>query len=276
MCNTTRSRSMIHVVTVPAGSSSYAEIGQRHAMRMAQLFQARLRVAMIWGTEDTEGANAGDVNWEARADKEVERISREAGNSDILVERSLRGEGLLMGLLAEARETDLLVLGLPECPTGDEPVCKAIRHNELPVLHKAECLILVVYRDPAPIQSVLVDYHGGSEGKAALRAAGELAIRASAAVTVLSIDQARDNAGMLAASGKRYLAGFGISAINTIERLGEPDSETEVLHAAESIGADLVVVGGERHGLLGWLLRGVGTHPEEISAALGRPVLIAR
>ena len=43
---------MIHVVTVPAGNSSYAKIGQRHAMRMAQLFQTRLRVAMISGASN--------------------------------------------------------------------------------------------------------------------------------------------------------------------------------------------------------------------------------
>ena len=200
---------MIHVVTVLAGTSSYAQIAQRHAVRMAQLFHARLRVATVWEPE-----SAGKPRRWARRGRplpttEVERISREAGNADILVEKSLRGEGLPDGLLAEARESDLLVVGLPECPTGEELVCRAIRHDEMPLLHKAECLVLVAYRDPAPIQSVLVDYPGGTEGKAALRAAGEVAIRTSAAVTVLSVNGSRENAEMLTSSARRYLEGFG-------------------------------------------------------------------
>lgn len=267
---------MIHIVTVLAGDSSYAGIGQRHAIRMARVFQARLRVAVIWEPGSTQEGEASGKTLEARADDEVERIMREAGNPDIPVETSLRGDGLLKGLLAEARETDLLVLGLPECPTGDEPVCKAIRHDELPLLHNAECMVMIVYRDPEPIHNVLVDYHGGIEGKAALRVAGDVASRVSAAVTVLSIDQAREYAGMLAVSANTYLAGFGIPAITTMERLGQPGSEAEVLHAAEYAGADLVVVGGDRHGLLDWLRGRAAIHPEEISAALHRPVLIAR
>lgn len=267
---------MIHVVTVLAGDSSYARIGQRHAVRMAQMFNAKLRVALIWDSEHAQEAEEAGMTWEARADDEVRRILLEAGAAHIPAEASLRGEGLLKGLLAEARETDLLVLGLPECPTGDEPVCKAIRQGELPLLRSAECMVLFVYRDPEPIRNVLVDYHGGAEGKTALRAAGEVASRCSAAVSVLSVDQGRDNAGSFAASGKRYLGGLEIPDITTMERLGQPGSETEVLRAAEYIGADLVVVGGERHGLLEWLRGTAATHPENISAALQRPVLVAR
>lgn len=262
---------MVHVITVLAGQSDHAKTAQRHAIRMAQLFQASLRVAMIWEPED----NAGSITWEVRADKELERILLEAGSPDIQAERSLRGEGLLKGLLSEARETDLLVVGLPECAADDDLVCKVIRKQEPPLLRKAECLVLVVHRDPAPIQSVLVDYHGGVEGKAALRAAGEVAIRASAAVTVLCIDQIHEDAEMLTASGKRYLAGFGIPAITTMALLKESDSESELVHAVESAGADFVVV-GEQNGFLNTLLGKTVRHPEELSAVLHRPILMAR
>lgn len=267
---------MIHVVTVLAGTSSYARIAQKHAVKMAQLFGARLRVATVWGPESATQPQRSGRTWEALADEEVARISREAGNADMLVERSLRGEGLFDGLMAEARESDLLVVGLPECPKGDEPVCKAIRHDEMPLLHKAECLVLVVHRDPAPIKRVLVDYHGGTEGKAALRAAGEVAVRTSAAVTVLSVNGSREHAEMLTGSAKRYLEGFGLSDIASMESVGQPGSETEVFHAAESAAADFIVVSGEEHGMLDWLRGRAASQPGELSTDLHRPVLVVR
>lgn len=266
---------MIHVVTVLAGTSSYARVAQKHAAKMAQLFGARLRVATVWEPESADQPQRTGKTWETLADEEVERISRDAG-TDILVESSLRGEGLLNGLLAEARETDLLVVALPECPTGDEPVCKAIRHDEMPLLHKAECLVLVVHKDLEPIQNVLVDYHPGTEGKAALRAAGEVAMRTSAAVTVLSVNGSREHAEMLASSAKRYLAGFGISDIASIERVGQQGSESEVLKAAESAAADFVVISGDGHGMLKWLGGRADAQPEDLSASLQRPVLVVR
>lgn len=267
---------MIHVVTALAGTSNYAQIAQRHAVGMAQLFHARLRVATIWEQESPEPPYEIAGTWDSYADGEVDRISREAGGADIVVEKSMRGEGLPRGLLAEARESDLLVVGLPECPTGEEPACRAIRNDEMPLLHKAECLVLVAYRDPEPIKSVLVDYHGGTEGKAALRAAGEVASRSSAAVTVLSVNGSRENAEMLTSSAKRYLEPFGIASVTSVERLGQTGSETEVLHAAKAVEADLVVVGGDGHGMLEWLRGRAASQPEELSAALQRPVLVVR
>jgi hypothetical protein len=267
---------MIHVITVLAGTSSHDQVAQRHAIRMAQLFGARLRVATIWGPESANEPQLSGRTWETLADEEVERISRMVGDADIPVERSLRGEGLFDGLMAEARETDLLVVGLPECPKGDEPVCRAIRHDEMPLLHKAECLVLVVHRDPAPIKRVLVDYHGGTEGKAALRAAGEMAVRTSAAVTALCVNGSRENAQILTGSARRYLEGFGISGIASIVRVGQPGSETEVFHASESAGADFIVISGDGHGMLDWLRGRAASQPEELSTALHRPVLIVR
>lgn len=267
---------MIHVVTVLAGTSSYARIAQRQAVMMAKLFHARLRVATVWEPESANDPEQIDKTWETLADEEIERISRDIGTADLVVERSLRGEGLVDGLLAEARETDLLVVGLPECPKGDEPVCRAIRHDEMPLLRKAESLILVADQDPAPIHRVLVDYHGGTEGKAALRVAGEVAIRSSAAVTVLSVNGSGEYAKMLADSAKRYLKGFGLSDIASIERVGQPGSETEVLNAAKSAAADFIVVGAEGNGMLEWLRGRAASQPEDLSTDLHKPVMVAR
>jgi len=268
---------MIHTVAVLAGESDYAVAAQQHALRMAQWFQARLRVVTIREPRDTQETTTGGPSMETLAEQNVEQVSREARNDHLLVEASIRGEGLLKGLLAEARGSDLLVLGLPPQATKDaEPLLQAMRHAELPLLHKAECLILVVHQPPRPIRKILVEYQGGTEGKAALRAAGEVATRTSAAVTVLSVDADPGDAEVLAATAESYLAGFGLSSVETINRVGQSEPAMEVARAAESTEADLVVVGGERHGLLDWLRDRTTPDPEDVALSTHIPVLIAR
>jgi nucleotide-binding universal stress UspA family protein len=121
-----------------------------------------------------------------------------------------------------------------------------------------------------------VDYHGGVEGKAALRVAGEIATRAKADVTVLSTDGSRENAEVFVGSAQRYLEGFGLQEVLGIARQGQTGSETEVIRAAESSEADLVVIGGGEHGLVQWMRGHAVSQPEELTAALQRPVLVAR
>lgn len=268
---------MIHIVTVLAGESDYAEAAQQHALRMAQWFQARLRVVTSREPDDTKETTTSRQSMESFGERSVEKLSMETGNGHVLVESSVRGEGLLEGLLAEARESDLLVVGLPpDLTEGQEPLLEAVRHAELPLLHRAECMVLAVCRPPRPIRKILVDYLGGTVGKAALRTAGEVAMRASAGVTVLCVDGDPSNAGVLSATAERYLSGFGLLSVATITRVGQPESATEVARAAESTEADLVVIGGERHGLLNWLRDRSGPDPEDVALFTQIPVLVAR
>ena len=268
---------MIHTVAVLAGEAECAVAAQLHALRIAQWFGARLRVVTTSEPENTEGDAASSHFMESFGRKEVERVRLEASDGSVHVETSLRGEGVLEGLLAEARGSDLLVVGLPPDPAdGADPLLQAIRHAELPLLHKAECLVLVVRQPPGRICRILVEYQGGTVGKAALRAAGEVAMRASAAVTVLSVDGDAGDAEVLSATAERYLAGFGLSSVATMAQVGQPGSATEVALAAESTGADLVVIGGERHGILNWLSDRTTPNPEDVSLSTQVPVLIAR
>lgn len=268
---------MIHIVTVLAGESDYAEAAQEHALRMAQWFQARLRVVTTREPKDPQGPTTGRQSMESIGERAVEKLSLEARDGNVLVESSLRGEGLLEGLLAEARESDLLVVGLPPEPTeGAEHLLRAVRHAELPLLHKAECLVLVVCRPPRPIRKILVDYQGDTMGKTALRVAGEVAMRASAAVTVHCVDGDPRNAGVLSATAERYLAGFGLSSVATVMQVGQPGSATEIAQAAKSTEADLVVIGGEGHGLLNWLRDRTGPDPEDVAFFTQIPVLVVR
>jgi nucleotide-binding universal stress UspA family protein len=268
---------MIHTVAVLAGDGAYAEAAQQHALQIARWFQARVRVVTIWEPKEARGATVGGLSLESLAEMNVEKVASEARNDHVPLEASVRAEGCLKGLLAEARESDLLVVGLPLATTkAADPLLQAIRHAELPLLHKAECLILVVYQSPRPIRKIMVDYQGGIEGKTALRAAGEVALRTSAAVTVLSMDLDPGDAGVMAATAASYLGGFGLSSVETISRVGQPESAMEVVRAAESTEADLLVVGGERHGLLHWLRDRATPDPEDVALSTHIPVLIAR
>jgi nucleotide-binding universal stress UspA family protein len=214
---------------------------------------------------------------ESFGQKALAKLSLEAGDNHVQMESSIRGEGLLEALLAEARESDLLVIGLPPEPgEGTEPLLQAVRNAELPLLHKAECLVLVVCRPPRPIKRIVVDYEGGTAGKAALRAAGEVALRAAATVTVLCIDGDIRNAGCLASSAERYLEGYGLSSVAAVSQVGQKGSASEISHAAKSAEADLVVIGGEHHGLLNWLRDRTGPDPEVVATFTQIPVLVAR
>jgi len=267
---------MLHVITVLGGEGHCTQMAQSHGVRMAQLFQAKLRVVTVWESADTEELTADGRSLESRADEEVSRVLRQAGDIRISAESSLRGEGLLNGLLAEARESDLLVIGLPERASEDEPLFKVILHEETSLLHKAECLVLIVREAPHPIQKILVDYPGGLAGKAALRAAGEVAMRASASVTIHSVSGEPLVSEMLAASAERYLMGFGLSAVQGIVRQGDPSNQGEMLRAVNSMGADMLIVGGERHSLMDVLWGKATLDPEDAAMAMNIPTLIAR
>ena len=101
-------------------------------------------------------------------------------------------------------------------------------------------------------------------------------MRASASVAIHSVSGEPQVAGMLAASAERYLLGFGLSAVRGIVREGDPSNQGEMLKAVKSIGADMLIVGGERHGLMD-VLRGKATlDPEDAAMAMNIPALIAR
>lgn len=268
---------MIHTVVVLSGEGDCARAAQQHALEVARLFRARLRVLVTREPEDTQARPPSGPSMEAFAEREAANLSQDARNAGVTLETCIRGEGLLKGLLAEARENDLLVVGLPPQGTKDaDPLLQAVSHAEWPLLHRAECMVLVVHQHPQPIGRILVDYQGGTEGKDALRAAGEVAIRASAAVTVLSVDGDRSIAEALSTTAERYLAGFGLASIQAIEQVGQSGDPAEVARVAESTAADLIVIGGERHGLLNWLRDLTTADPHDVAVLTQIPVLVAR
>lgn len=267
---------MIHSIAVLAGDSSSTTAAQQHALRMARWFDARLRVVTTRERRDRKGSATAGRSMESSGAEAVEDLGLGDEAGDVQIESSIRGEGLLRGLLAEARECDLLVVGLPDGPPDPaDPLLHAGRHADGPLLHRAESLVLAVCQPPLPLTRVLVEYQGGNVGKAALRAAGEVASRANAAITILCADGDPADDG-LCASAQRYLAAFALPCEPVVERVGLLGSVTEVARAAQATNADLVVIGGERHSLLDWLTDRMGPDAVDLALFTQVPVLIAR
>ena len=260
--------SMIYSVAVTGGDSKTANIAQRHAIRMANLFQAKLRVVVTWdawNVEEAMDAGAPDDILKALVDEEMEMVSAEPGASRLRVERSVNGDGLIKGTLDAANESDLLVVGLT-----DQDM------DTLSLLRNADCMILAVHQAPVSLRRILVDYQGGLEGKAALRMAGEVASRAGAALTVLCVSGDASVAGALAATAGRYLEPYGLIEVGKIEHSGSSTSQQEAFLAVKAVDADLVVVARERHGFFTELFDRATMNPENLASEMGIPVLIAR
>ncbi|MFW6107163.1 MAG: universal stress protein [bacterium] len=268
---------MIRIVTVCAGDDTFARAAQQYALTLAKAFGARLCGVLVWEPEDVEKAREGGYgdDLEQLAQREVKELIDEARAAGLEAEARFRGEGLRKSLLAEGRESDLLVVGMPtEGVSRENRLARALLHAELPLLRKGEASLLVCCRPPASVDTVLVSYQGGVEGKAALRLGAHVAERMKANVAVLSIQGDLAQAELLAATAEQYLRAFELPAVETIERAGSPESEGEVLQAVDDAGADLIVFGDEPYGVLERFFGGATA--EKVALATETPVLIAR
>ena len=179
------------------------------------------------------------------------------------------------GLLAEARECDLLVIGMPtEGVANNDPLAETLLNHELPLLRKAESSLLIVSTEPEPVQTIVVSYEGDVAGKMALRLGGHLAEAANAAVRTLSVERDMDSAQRLATAAGRYLQAYKLASVETLARTGQPESETAVLAVAREASANLIVVGAEPYGRLERFITTVTA--ERVALTTRTPVLVAR
>ena len=147
------------------------------------------------------------------------------------------------------KETDLLVIGMPTEGTPqdegsplDDDLIEVLLREDLRLLRRSECSLLVVCRPPGSLGAILVNYQGGLEGKRALGMAGELAERTGARIVVLSIEGDAVRAAELTGTAREYLGGFDLPSVDTIEEKGVPDSEEKILERAETEGADGITI----------------------------------
>ena len=268
---------MIRTLTVCTGESDLARAAQAHAIDLARAFSARLRALHVHTpaqAEEIERANP-DVSAEELARHAFKDVLDQAAAAGIEAEGDYRGEGIPYSLIAESRETDLIVLGAPTyAETKGRPSEEEALEIGRAVLRKAESALYVVDRPPSPIKKVLVAYQGGTEGKAALRLAGHFAEAVQAVLDVISADGDMARAQMRASAAEQYLRGFQLPEVSSFEAIGRPAADTDLIETADRMEADVLVFGDEPYGFLDRFFG--DAESEEVALATERPVLIAR
>lgn len=267
---------MIRTVTTHAGDTHYTDAAQAHAISIAKALNARLRAIALWQEHGQGDAAGAETDKAGSAERKAEALAARAREEGLKASAVVREQHVLEGMLDESKSSDLLVIGLPtKAEEHGHPLVAAVMAEELPLLRKSECSVLVVSRPPRQLQNVLVNYQGGVDGKAALRIAGELAEAHKAAATVLSIHGDARQASTLTGAAANYLEGFEV--LNVLERQEVGDRESAagvILEQAASLDPDLLVLGGEPYGFWDHVLsRDTG---EELALATDLPVLIAR
>lgn len=262
---------MIRTITTQAGSSVYATAAQKYAISISKALDARLRVVAKWDEDEVPQ----NIDAPVLAQKSAEEMVAQAKEMGVdLLESDCRN---MEGVLDEARMSDLFVVGMPTDTdvANEDQLTSQIQDAERPLLHDAECSVLVVSKPlTKPLNQVMVQYQGGIEGKSALRVAGELARGCGAQVTVLSIHGDMNKASKLAHMAKSYLDGYALKQVDVADTTGVPDSWVEVKNAAQSCQADVVVFGEDPYGF--WerfLTQNTG---ERMADATDFPVLLAR
>jgi len=266
---------MIHTVSVRTGDSNYARAAQKHAGYFASWFDARLCIVEVLDPQDAETlAHAGEspeLLMETEADIAVKRTG-------VMVRRTeshFRGEGTTAGLLAESKETDLLVLGIPaDDQTNGSLIGEALVRDEIPLIRKAECSLLIVAEPPRKLGRILVNYHGGMEGKTALRLAGEIAERTAAEIVVVCIEHELPQAEIYCSTAEKYLKGFHEVQVRSIPIRDKPHSEGDILDLAHSEDAGLIIFGEEPSGFWDRFIGNV--HAENLACKTHIPLLVAR
>ncbi len=266
---------MIRTIVVSADDSNCAQVAQQHAIKLAGPIGARLRVLAAWPEDQARQLREQGEDPEALAQQKIRDIADEAKAEGVEAKGSYRAGKIIRSLLAEAREADLLVAGMPtrEQARG-HALAEALLEEELPLFRRSESMLLVVCDPPEPLETVLVNYRPGLEGKQALRVAAWLAELTCRRLAVCCIRREKSDARELAAVARRYVEAFDLEETEILERTGGPDDHNEILQAVESVGANFIVLDNESHKLYERLFR----QPSATEVALETriPVLIAR
>lgn len=265
---------MIHTITVCLDCRQQALAAQQHALRMGKFFGASVRLVHLWEGDEMQQVPDSATNPEEFTSGEIKQLIEQAREEGIVIEQSFRGEGYVKGILAEARECDLLVLAIVQDEEGGYPtIFSGALTDEPSIIRKAESSLLLVSEIPATLANVFVHYRGGLNGKAALRFAGTLAERAAANLTVLTVEGDGREGSFLASIAREYLRGFDIPELDTISRTA-PESEIELIEEAEKAEADIIIVGEAQHGIISSLFG--QDSAGRLAYATSLPVVIAR
>ncbi|MEQ1688073.1 MAG: universal stress protein [Sphingopyxis sp.] len=180
---------------------------------------------------------------QANEDALVERLSAQLGDEDVPWGIESSNSEPVDALVGSARLADCIIVSLGEpgkANPGPDVGALAVA---------ARCPVLALPRGPARLQlngKVMVAWDGSYEAANALRAAVPLLARAET-VTVVTIAEKAKSAGFPATDALSYLSRHGIHA-ELLEKAPSQLTIEELLdECAETLGADMVVMGAFGH-----------------------------
>jgi len=174
-------------------------------------------------------------------------------------------------ILAEEARTELVVLGR----TGEHAeqgggfpgstVERVLRHSIKPCL--------VVPRPTPEIRRILAAFDGSVLSSKALQQAIELALALGAPLVLLTVCEGHDTAGarQITEDGMRMVRAHECAAANLVV---SGESGAEIMHRAESLGCDLIVMSAYGEGLLREVI--LGSTTSNVLASSPIPLLLVR
>lgn len=226
---------------------------------------ARLEAGRILGLHVTEkGAQASNEKADLEAEFARRCAAAEVPGDLVFVE----GPGL-NALIDRVRWTDLMVIKL-DYPPGElasdryfNDVANLIRHSARPVLNV-----------PSRVTSMarpLLAYDGSPNAREALYVATYVAGRWKRPLAIVTIGEGERAHGETLAEARRYVTQYGVRG-TFMHRSGVVAQE--ILKAAESFGADMILMGGYGHSPVVEVM--LGSAVDEVLRKTDLPVLICR
>lgn len=224
---------------------------------------------------DTMTVTAPDAEPE-RARQRLELVQEEASPLGVKCHEVIRqGADPIRAVIEAARDADsqLLVIGRtpPKGPAGE----RKTGPHATRLIDEAPGHVLVVPKDARPPrQRILVGYDANPSSQPALEIAGQLAKALKLPVTLVSVvKEGSPAAAVLAELASEAATSLRLEGIDADTRIVPGTPASVMLEAAESLGADLVIL-GKRQGGLSRLLPGSAT--DLLIGAAKWPVLIAK
>jgi len=212
---------------------------------------------------------------EAHAREALKSFIDEAGESAEVTTR--RASNPAEGIVNAAGELSADLIVVAESDKGDL-TRMMLGDTTTKVIGRASCSVLVVPRSAHLWDKrILLATDGSPHSEAAAELAGHFAAQADLPVNVVSVvtsshnDESHQEAERAVAAAVERLTGMGLRADGLVEE-GRPDEA--IVKAAESAGADLIVVGS--HGRTGLTKILLGSVAERVIGHAACPVLVVK
>ncbi len=267
---------MIHSISVRTSDSPWSVAAQEHALRFAAAFNADIVSAGIW-KQDTEHGIPGNEDIRDIIKRPVEGFAERVRETGLNAETFYFEKGIFEGLDQLSRETDLLVLGIPDSQHSDleNSFLRLLGIHFLSILNEARSTVLAVKKTPDHLRNILIHNPGGLEGRHALRLGGMIAEKFEAGVHVLVQHTGIEESFCPEIDiSRKYLSHFDIRISEVTETTAPAHDPGGIMERFHELNPDLIVIGEDPRGPIKAFFESDAT--QGVVNRTDIPVLIAR